>query len=101
MAYSDFPMPPDYPDYAAHHQVADYFQAYVDQVLVTDPRRSPHALDQLTPTEGHPGAERQRGQKVELGAGERDRGTLQPDISADGINSQRSEGARLWYSRRQ
>ena len=30
MAYSDFPMPPDYPDYAAHHQVAAYFAAYVD-----------------------------------------------------------------------
>ena len=25
MAYSDFPMPEDYPDYALHHQVADYF----------------------------------------------------------------------------
>ena len=30
MSYSDFPMPPDYPDFAAHHQVADYFQSYVD-----------------------------------------------------------------------
>ena len=30
MAYSDFPMPEDYPDYALHHQVADYFEAYVD-----------------------------------------------------------------------
>ena len=30
MAYSDFPMPEDYPAYAAHHQVADYFEAYVD-----------------------------------------------------------------------
>ncbi|MCW2756590.1 MAG: monooxygenase, partial [Nocardioidaceae bacterium] len=30
MAYSDFPMPEDYPDYAVHHQIADYFAAYVD-----------------------------------------------------------------------
>src|SRR6478735_130305 len=30
MAFSDFPMPADYPDYAAHHQVRDYFEAYVD-----------------------------------------------------------------------
>ena len=30
MAYSDFPMPADYPPYAAHHQVAAYFEAYVD-----------------------------------------------------------------------
>ena len=30
MAYSDFPMPEDYPPYAAHHQVRDYFEAYVD-----------------------------------------------------------------------
>lgn len=30
MAFSDFPMPDDYPDYALHHQVADYFSAYVE-----------------------------------------------------------------------
>lgn len=30
MAYSDFPMPADYPAYAMHHQVADYFAAYVE-----------------------------------------------------------------------
>jgi dimethylaniline monooxygenase (N-oxide forming) len=30
MAYSDFPMPEDYPPYARHDQVAAYFQAYVD-----------------------------------------------------------------------
>jgi thioredoxin reductase len=30
MAYSDFPMPADFPDYAVHHQVRDYFEAYVD-----------------------------------------------------------------------
>ena len=30
MAYSDFPMPDDYPPYARHDQVHDYFQQYVD-----------------------------------------------------------------------
>ncbi|WP_228266456.1 SDR family NAD(P)-dependent oxidoreductase [Ornithinimicrobium ciconiae] len=30
MAFSDFPMPPDYPPYAKHHQVAAYFEAYVE-----------------------------------------------------------------------
>lgn len=30
MAYSDFPMPEDYPPYARHDQVAAYFEDYVD-----------------------------------------------------------------------
>ncbi|HSU03788.1 MAG TPA: NAD(P)-binding domain-containing protein [Nocardioides sp.] len=30
MAYSDFPMPEDYPPYARHDQVRDYFEQYVD-----------------------------------------------------------------------
>lgn len=30
MAFSDFPMPPEYPPYARHDQVADYFEQYVD-----------------------------------------------------------------------
>lgn len=30
MAFSDFPMPRDYPPYARHDQVATYFNAYVD-----------------------------------------------------------------------
>ncbi|MDA0165123.1 NAD(P)-binding domain-containing protein [Solirubrobacter ginsenosidimutans] len=30
MAYSDFPMPSDYPDFPHHTQVAAYFDAYVD-----------------------------------------------------------------------
>lgn len=30
MAFSDFPMPADYPPYARHDQVAAYFDAYVD-----------------------------------------------------------------------
>lgn len=30
MAYSDFPMPRDFPDYPHHTQIATYFDAYVD-----------------------------------------------------------------------
>jgi len=30
MAYSDFPMPADYPDFPHHSQILDYFEAYVD-----------------------------------------------------------------------
>ena len=30
MAYSDFPMPADFPDYPHHTQIAQYFNAYVD-----------------------------------------------------------------------
>lgn len=36
MAFSDFPMPPDYPAYAKHHQVAAYFEAYVDHFSFRD-----------------------------------------------------------------
>lgn len=36
MAFSDFPMPPDYPPYAKHHQVAAYFEAYVDHFRFRD-----------------------------------------------------------------
>lgn len=36
MAYSDFPMPADYPDYAKHHQVAEYFQQYVEHFGLGD-----------------------------------------------------------------
>jgi dimethylaniline monooxygenase (N-oxide forming) len=30
MEYADFPMPPDYPDFPRHDQIARYFDAYVD-----------------------------------------------------------------------
>lgn len=36
MAFSDFPMPADYPDYARHDQVAAYFEAYVDHFALRD-----------------------------------------------------------------
>ena len=36
MAYSDFPMPRNFPDYPHHTQIADYFDAYVDHFGVRD-----------------------------------------------------------------
>lgn len=36
MAYSDFPMPADYPPYARHDQVARYFESYVDHFAFRD-----------------------------------------------------------------
>ncbi|MSX03005.1 MAG: NAD(P)-binding protein [Actinobacteria bacterium] len=36
MAYSDFPMPEDYPDYPNHAQIAAYFDDYVDHFGVRD-----------------------------------------------------------------
>ncbi len=36
MAFSDFPMPADYPPYARHDQVAAYFDAYVDHFALRD-----------------------------------------------------------------
>ncbi|MDV3222067.1 flavin-containing monooxygenase, partial [Intrasporangium sp.] len=36
MAFSDFPMPADYPPYARHDQVAAYFEAYIDHFALRD-----------------------------------------------------------------
>jgi cation diffusion facilitator CzcD-associated flavoprotein CzcO len=36
MAYSDFPMPADYPDYPHHSQIAAYFDDYVDHFGLRD-----------------------------------------------------------------
>ncbi|MBO0979934.1 NAD(P)/FAD-dependent oxidoreductase [Microbacterium sp. SD291] len=36
MAFSDFPMPAHYPQYARHDQVADYFEAYLDHFRLRD-----------------------------------------------------------------
>lgn len=33
--YRDFPMPPEYPDYPSHRQLAEYFQAYAGQFGLT------------------------------------------------------------------
>jgi thioredoxin reductase len=36
MAYADYPMPDDYPDYPRHDQIAAYFDAYVDHFGLRD-----------------------------------------------------------------
>lgn len=36
MAFSDFPMPADYPDFAHHTQILNYFEAYVDHFGLRD-----------------------------------------------------------------
>ncbi len=36
MAFSDFPMPKDYPPYARHDQVAAYFESYLDHFALRD-----------------------------------------------------------------
>ena len=36
MAYSDYPMPEDYPDYPNHAQIAAYFEGYVDNFGLRD-----------------------------------------------------------------
>ncbi len=36
MAYADFPMPADYPDFPHHSQIAAYFDAYVDNYGLRD-----------------------------------------------------------------
>ena len=36
MAYSDFPMPEDYPDFPHHSQILDYFEDYVDHFGIRD-----------------------------------------------------------------
>ena len=51
MAYSDFPMPEDYPDYAKHHQVADYFAAYVDHFGFRHTITFDTRVDTVEPTE--------------------------------------------------
>ena len=48
MAFSDFPMPADYPDYAAHHQVRDYFEAYVDHFGFRDTITFDTTVEQVT-----------------------------------------------------
>lgn len=36
MAYSDFPMPEEYPDFPHHSQVLEYFESYVDHFGIRD-----------------------------------------------------------------
>jgi dimethylaniline monooxygenase (N-oxide forming) len=48
MAYSDFPMPEDYPPYARHDQVRAYFEAYVDHFGFRDAITFDTRVEQVT-----------------------------------------------------
>lgn len=52
MAFSDFPMPADYPAYARHDQVADYFEAYVDHFGFRERIRFNTRVDEVVPENG-------------------------------------------------
>ena len=51
MAYSDYPMPEDYPDYPHHSQILEYFENYVDHFGFRDKIRFKTTVDQCRPTE--------------------------------------------------
>lgn len=56
MAFSDFPMPVDYPDYARHDQVADYFTAYVEHFGFGHTITFGTTVDLVVPASGDPAA---------------------------------------------
>ncbi len=49
MAYSDFPMPEDYPDYPHHSQILAYFEDYVDHFGVRSDIRFNTTVSDVTP----------------------------------------------------
>jgi flavin-binding monooxygenase-like protein len=49
MAYSDFPMPAEYPDYASHEQVARYFEAYAEAFRLKADIRFGTAVERVEP----------------------------------------------------
>lgn len=52
MAYSDYPMPDDYPDYPHHTQILDYFESYVDHFGIRDGIRFKTTIEAIRPAEG-------------------------------------------------
>lgn len=52
MAYSDFPMPEDYPDYPHHSQILDYFERYVDHFDLRSRIRFNTTVDKAEPMDG-------------------------------------------------
>src|SRR3954447_12983374 len=52
MAYSDFPMPAEYPDFPHHTQVAAYFDAYVDHFGLRERITFQTGVDRAEPHEG-------------------------------------------------
>ena len=65
MAYSDYPMPDDYPDYPHHSQVLDYFEDYVDHFDCRDAIQFQTSVESVEPTDdgrwGSPPGRRCRG----------------------------------------
>ena len=55
MAYSDFPMPDDYPDYPHHSQVLEYFENYVDHFGVRDAVQFQRSVESVGPVAGSDG----------------------------------------------
>ncbi len=52
MAYSDFPMPEDYPDYPHHSQILSYFEDYVDHFGVRPHIRFNTSVRDVSPAKG-------------------------------------------------
>jgi dimethylaniline monooxygenase (N-oxide forming) len=52
MAFSDFPMPVDYPSYARHDQVHAYFESYVDHFGIRDKVTFSTNVDKVVPRAG-------------------------------------------------
>lgn len=50
MAYADYPMPDDYPDYPHHSQILDYFEDYVDHFGIRDAIRFKTGVEEVRPT---------------------------------------------------
>src|SRR5690606_13309211 len=67
----------------------------VYQVVITHPVRAPHGGHQLGSAEDDPRVAGERGEDVELGAGQRDIGAADGDLSARGVNSQVADGPYL------
>ncbi|MEM7349687.1 MAG: NAD(P)-binding domain-containing protein [Acidobacteriota bacterium] len=56
MAYSDYPMPDDFPDYPHHSQILRYFESYVDHFGIRSDIRFRTAVRQVTPADSPDGA---------------------------------------------
>ncbi|MEM9598697.1 MAG: NAD(P)-binding domain-containing protein [Acidobacteriota bacterium] len=52
MAYSDYPMPADFPDYPHHSQILQYFEDYVDHFGFRDRLRFRTGVERIEPEDG-------------------------------------------------
>lgn len=57
MAFSDFPMPEDYPDFPHHSQILDYFEDYVDHFGIRDAITFNTSVQRIEPAGDARGAE--------------------------------------------